>query len=120
MAIPCQGFTVTWGGSALQEVQTLDINQTRGLPIGRTVIWTPSRGSVEIAGFSTANLPESEYGRRRTLTFAGPTAAGGPAITLFSRDAIYQDCRIQAVANDAVRFAFVFSIQDTVGAPTNP
>jgi hypothetical protein len=33
---------------------------------------------------------------------------------------IYEDARIEATANDVVRFAFTFRVQDTVGAPTNP
>ena len=119
MAIPCQGFTVSWGGVPLQEVQTLEINRERGLPIGRVYTWTPSWGTVEIAGFSTANLPESEYGRRKTLTFEGRTASTGSVVKWLERDCIFENARIQATANDVVRFAFTFRIQDTVGAPTN-
>lgn len=120
MAIPCQGFTVSWGGLALEEVQTLDINRDRGLPIGRTVTWTPNFGTIEIAGFSTANLPESEYGRRKKLVFEGRTATSGTVVKWLERDCIFENARIQAIANDAVRFAFTFRIQDTVDAPTNP
>lgn len=120
MAIPVQGFTVSWGGTTLQEVQTLDINRERGLPIGRVETWTPTWGSVEIAGFSTAGLPESEYGRRQRLKLEGRTATSGAAVTFFDRDCILENARIQAVANDVVRFAFTFRVQDTVGAPTHP
>jgi hypothetical protein len=120
MAIPCQGFTVSWGSLPLAEVQTLDINRDRGLPVGRVTTWTPSFGTIEIAGFSTANLPESEYGQRKRLKFEGRTATSGPVIQWFDRDCIFENARIQAIANDAVRFAFTFRIQDTVGAPTHP
>ena len=120
MPIPCQGFTVSWGGQALQEVQTLDINRDRGLPLGRTVTWTPNWGTIEIAGFSTASLPESEFGRRKALVVQGRTATSGPVVTWFERDCIYENARIQAIANDAVRFAFTFRVQDTLNAPSNP
>lgn len=119
MPIPCQGMTITWGGQQLQEVQSLDINLSRGLPVGRITTWTPSWGTVQIAGFSTASLPEESYGSRRLLQFIAVTAAGaGSPVTLFSRDCIYEGARSQALANDAARFAFTFTIQDTAGAPS--
>ena len=122
MAIPCQGFTITWGGQTLQEVQSFELDAQRGLPLGRVTTWTPSLGTLRIAAFATAHLPESEYGRRNRLTFTGRTSVSvtAPAVTFFDRDCIYEDARIEATANDAVRFAFTFRVQDTVGAPTNP
>jgi hypothetical protein len=120
MAIPCQGFTITWGGMTLQEVQSLELDAQRGLPLGRTVTWTPSLGTLRIAAFATAHLPESEYGRRKRLKLEGRTATSGSVLTFFDRDCIYEDARIEATANDVVRFAFTFRVQDTVGAPTNP
>lgn len=120
MAIPVQGFTITWGGQSLQEVQSLEVDAQRGLPIGRITTWTPSLGTLRIAGFSTAHLPESEYGRRKLVVVQGRTASTGPAITFFNRDCIYEDLRAEVTANDVVRLAFTFRIQDTAGAPTNP
>jgi hypothetical protein len=120
MAIPCQGFTITWGGQPLKEVQSVELDAQRGLPLGRITTWTPSLGTLRIAGFSTASLPDSEYGRRKQLTFKGLTASAGSLVTFFDRDCIYEDARIEATANDAVRFAFTFRVMDTVGAPTAP
>jgi len=120
MAIPCQGFTITWGGQSLQEVQSLELDQARGLPLGRVTTWTPTLGTLRIAAFATAHLPESEYGSRKRLTFSGRTAVGGDVVTFFDRDCIYEDARIEAVANAVVRLAFTFRVQDTVGAPTAP
>ena len=120
MAIPCQGFTITWGGQSLQEVQSLELDAQRGLPLGRTTTWTPSQGTLRLAGFSTAHLPLSEYGRRKRLTFSGRTASAGTLVTFFDQDCIYEDQRIEAVANEVVRLAFTFRVMDTVGAPTNP
>ena len=121
MAIPCQGFTITWGTAALAEVQELNVNQERGLPLQRDGTWTLNLGTVRLAGFSTAHLAESEYGRRKQLTIrCPPTATGGSAITLFDRDCIFQDRVVTAEANNAVRFDHVFRVMDTVGAVTNP
>lgn len=121
MAIPCQGFTITWGGSALQEVQELNITQERGLPLQRDGTWTLNLGTVRLAGFSTAHLAESEYGRRKRLTVVCPrTATASATVTLFDRDCIFQDRVVVAEANNAVRFDHVFRIMDTVGAVTNP
>jgi hypothetical protein len=120
MAIPAQGFTITWGGAALQEVAEISIDQERGLPLQRNGTWTLNLGTVRIAGFSTANLAESEYGRRKVLIFEGLTASSGSVVQWFNRDCILQDRRISAQANDVVRFDHVFRIMDTVGAVTNP
>jgi hypothetical protein len=120
MAIPCQGFTITWGGQTLQEVQSLELDAQRGLPLGRTTTWTPSLGTLRLAGFSTDHLPDSEYGRRKQLTFTGRTASAGALVTFFDRDCIYEDARIEATANEVVRFAFTFRVQDTLGAQSNP
>jgi hypothetical protein len=121
MAIPCQGFTITWGGNALAEMRELTVNQERGLPLQRDGTWTLNLGTIRIAGFSTANLAEVEYGRRRRLIVICPrTATSSSTITLFDRDAIFQDRVVTAEANEVVRFDHVFRIMDTVGAVTNP
>jgi hypothetical protein len=120
MAFPAQGQTVRWGNQALEEIQSISIDQPRGLPIGRTVTWTPNLGTIDLAGFATAHLPQSDYGKRKVLKFEGRTASTGPVVTWFEADCIFENTRIEAVANDAIRFAFTFRIQDTVNAPTNP
>ena len=120
MAIPCQGFTFTWGGQTLSEVQELEIDLQRGLPLGRTTTWTPTLGEVRLLGFSITNLPTSEYGRRKRLIIQCPPSTAGGSLTLCDVDCIYQDANIRANTNDAVRFAHVFRVMDTVDAPTNP
>lgn len=123
MPIPCHGFTFTWGGAQLQEVRELSIAQERGLPLQRNGTWTLTLGTVNIAGFSTAALPESDYGTRKRLTITCPVGTAttlGPTQTLFDRDCIFQDRVVTAEVNDAVRFDHVFRIMDTVGAASNP
>ena len=121
-AIPCQGFPSTWGGSALYNVQQLEVDLTKGLPTGRTTAWSPKQGTVKLIGFSSINLPYSEYGRRKTLEIVCPvkSVSNTATITILSSDCIYQDVNVQAQANGALTFAYVFTVMDTVGAPTNP
>ena len=133
MPIPCQGFTFTWGGQTLSEVQELEVNLQRDLPLGRSTTWTPNLGEVRLLSLSIANLPTSEYGRRKQLTIQAPpatirrypplngaTAVNTPAATLCDVDCIYRGVTINATANGVVRFAHVFKVMDTVGQPTNP
>lgn len=136
MPIPCQGFTFTWGGQTLSEVQELQVNLQRDLPLGRTTTWTPNLGEVQLLGFSIANLPTSEYGKRKQLTITAPASTirvtnkapphngtastSTPSLTLCDVDCIYQGANISAAANGVVRFAHVFKVMDTVGAASNP
>jgi hypothetical protein len=121
MPIPCQGFTLTWGTATLQEVQAVEIDLYQGdLPQGRTAgAWTPNFGDVRLLGFSAANLSTNEYGKRKTLKILAPF---GPAssVTLLESDCIYSGYRVDSLVNDAVRFAYTFRVQDTLGAPSNP
>ena len=118
MAIPCQGFTFTWGGASLHWVQEMEVDLTRGLPEARTVQWSSSPGEVRLLSFSTTNLPSTEYGKRKRLTITVPVRSATTTLTILDSDAIYRDAVYTANANDAVRFAHVFSIQDTLNAPT--
>lgn len=118
MPIPCQGFTFTWAGSALSEVQALEADLFGNLPVGRTTNWTPNGGEVRLLGLSIANLPTTGYGKRRRLIITAPTPSG--TLTVFDADCIYKGASVRATANDAVRFAYTFTVVDTVGAPTNP
>lgn len=121
MAIPCQGFTFTWGGQTLSEVQSVEIDLYGGeLPQGRVTTWTPNEGDIRISGFSVANLSVSEYGRRKRLTIISPASTAGGSLTLFDRDCIYSGFQVQSTVNDAVRFAITFRVMDTLGAPSNP
>ena len=136
MPIPCQGFTFTWGGATLSEVQELEVNLQRDLPLGRSTTWTPNLGEVRLLSLSIGNLPTSEYGRRKRLVINAPaatirrtntawphngtTTTSTPAATLCDVDCIYKGVTINGTANGVVKFAHAFMVMDTVGAPTNP
>lgn len=122
MPIPCQGFTFTWAGTALAEVQSLEADLFGNLPVGRTTNWSSFGGEVRLFGFSITNLPTTDYGKRRRLVISGPagTASTAGSMTFFDADCIYKGASVRATVNDAVRFAYTFTVMDTVGAPTNP
>lgn len=115
MAIPAQGFTFTWGDTALQEVQTLEFDlaaaaaQQQGRGFGNRRI----QGTVRLASTSPAVLDSSQYLRSRTLTIVAPTPSG--AVTVFSGSCQYDGVSVRASANEAVRFAYQFTLRSTVG-----
>jgi len=121
MPIPCHGFTLTWGGQTLSEVQSLEVDLYSGtLPVGRTTTWTPELGEVRLLRFAATNLAATEYGKRKRLTIRSPAGTAGGALTLFDSDCIYTGYSVDSQANDAVRFAMTFRVQDTLDAPSNP
>ena len=119
MPIPAQGFTITWGGNALREVSEISVEQARGAAVSRTGTWTLNLGTVKIAAFSTASVPETDYSKRRRLIISCPTYAGGTRpVVLFDSDCLYVDRTVGAVVNDAVRFDFAFRIMDSKAQPS--
>ena len=120
MAIPAQGMTVTWGGASLLEVREVNIDQDRGLPLQRDGTWTLNLGTVKIVGFSTVNIPETDYSKRRRLIVTMPassTPGSARKVTFFDSDCLYVDRTISATANDVVRFDWVFRVMDSKAAP---
>jgi hypothetical protein len=111
MAIPAQGFTITFNSVSLAEVSEIQIDQPRGQPLQRFGTWTLNRGTIRVSAFSSAAVPESLYSLRRTLAITAPvTTAGGGLI--FSGPCAYEDRQVRASANDAIRFDFTFRILD--------
>lgn len=110
MAIAAEGFTLTFNSVPLSEVREFEVNAERGQPLERFGTWSLQRGTVRLAAFTTAAVPESLYGLRKTLTI---TAPGSPSdVVIFSEPCVYEDRRIAATANDVVRFDYVFRIVD--------
>jgi hypothetical protein len=107
MAIAAQGFTVTFGGQSLAEVREIEIDNDRGQPLQRFGTWTLERGTVRIAAFSSAAVPENLYSLRRTLVVTAPSVG-----QIFSETCVYEKRSITIEANDAVRFDFTFRITD--------
>jgi hypothetical protein len=108
MAIPAQGFTVTFDGQNLGEVREIDIDNDRGQPLQRFGTWTLERGTVRVAAFSSAAVPENRYGLRKALSVTAPSPVG----VLFDEWCVYEKRKIIIEANDAVRFDYTFRIID--------
>jgi hypothetical protein len=107
MAIAAQGFTVTFNSVNLGEVREIEIDNDRGQPLQRFGTWTLERGTVRIAAFSSAAVPESLYSLRKTLVVTAPVVG-----QIFSEPCVYEKRNITIEANDAVRFDFTFRIID--------
>lgn len=121
MAIPAQGFTFYWGDRTLSEVREFTVDQPRGAGQSRDGTWTLNLGTVQIAGFSTANIPETDYSKRKRLIIRCPattTPGSARTITFFDSDCLYVDRTVSAQANDAVRFDFTFRVMDSKAAPS--
>jgi hypothetical protein len=120
MAHPAQGMTFTWGGNTLQEVSEFEVSQARGPGQSRDGTWTLNLGTVKIVGFSTVNIPETDYSKRRRLIVTMPassTPGSARKITFFDSDCLYVDRTIKATANDVLRFDFTFRVMDSQSAP---
>jgi len=120
MAHPAQGMTFLWGGQPLSEVSEFNVDQARGAGESRDGTWTLNLGTVRIAAFSTANVPETDYSKRRRLIIRMPattTPGSSRTITFFDSDCLYVDRTVNAVVNDAVRFDFTFRILDSRAQP---
>jgi hypothetical protein len=119
MAIPAQGVTVFWGTQPLSEVSEIEVDQPRGAGVSRDGTWTLNLGTVRVAAFSTVNIPETDYSKRKRLLVYCPTSVGSSRrVTLFDSDCLYVDRTVNLTTNDAVRFDFTFRVVDTKSAPS--
>jgi hypothetical protein len=107
MAIPAQGFTITFDSQSLAEVREIEIDNDRGQPLQRFGTWTLERGTVRVSAFSSAAVPESLYSLRKTLVVTAPVVG-----QIFSEPCVYEKRQIRIEANDAVRFDYTFRIID--------
>lgn len=114
MAIPCQGFTFTWGGSALSEIRSLEFErqlewQESGMSRnGRSGSGYKLNGAIRLIGFAPTVLNQSQFGLGNTLTISVPY--GTTAMTLFSGYALYAGQAASATVNEAVSFAHTFKV----------
>ncbi len=99
MAIPCQGITITWGGTAFSEVVSFAYTYG-GNSIGRE---RAEVGTASIACLGTANTSITHHGERRQLVATG----GGHNLTI---DAIWQSVDASATRNDVTSFAITFRL----------
>ena len=109
MAIAAQGLTFTWGESTLQEIQDLELESAIVTNQGRASYGGFSSGSLRLRGFSITNLPQTEIGRWRLMTITVRTSPT-TVLKLWDGWARYDQCVVTATRNDAVLFAFQFTL----------
>lgn len=103
MATPCAGVTATWNGAAFGELTEIVADIGGGLPIGRSSTFAVDCGTITISCLSSANVAESERGKRGTLVISG----GGLSISL---KAVCQKLQMTGKVNDVARYAATFKI----------
>ena len=118
MADICAGLTVTWGKDAFDEVTSIKVDATRGLPVARDAVWSLDLGTITIECLGSANVSPAMYGRRDVLAIEGDETgkAGTGGITWYG-DCIYQSYQATGKVNDVARYVVTFKILDTVNAP---
>lgn len=99
MAIPCQGITITWGGTAFSEITSFAYNYG-GNSIGRD---KTDIGRAVIACLGTANTSTVFHGEVRQLVATG----GGHNLTV---DALWDSVAANATRNDVTSFAVTFRL----------
>lgn len=117
MAIAAQGLTFTWGDATLQEIQTLELDnsveevtvQLSSRDGNRNVTLLQSTGRLRLSGFSLSGLAATNLRRAKVLTITvrvSPTQI----LTLYRGVARYESCQTRATANGSILFAFEFRL----------
>ena len=121
MATRVSGVTVTWGGTAVEQVSEATLALVREPPAARTARWTLDLGEVTLPAFTRTALPESQYGVRARLTITAQNDQGTATtstFTVFDADCIYLGAEVIGQVNEAWRFDRRFKVMDTVGLTT--
>lgn len=119
MATRVSGVTVRWGGVIVAEPTDVEFDLQRGLPVGRSVVWTLDLGTITVLANANTALPMTEYGKRKLLR-VDYIAENGATQTLWETDCLYEGGTIKGAMNDIWKFAFVFRVMDTYGAGSVP
>lgn len=96
MAASSQGFSVSWGGSALTEVYSVTWQKGGGMPTGRSGAWSSSLGSFSIEAFAPIG---ATYGQRASFSVGGLTG-----------NAVCTSVGGSVQVNDAQRYSATFQI----------
>lgn len=99
MAIPCQGISITWGGTPFTEVVSFAYTYG-GSSISRE---SADIGSASIGCLGTANTSTANHGQRLPLVVTG----GGHNLTV---DAIWLSVNANATPNDVTSFVVTFRL----------
>ena len=100
MATFSQGCSVSFAGSSLTELTSVQLELGGGLPIGRGATYSPSGGSVSVEALDPAGFNWGAYG---SLVISG----GGISLTY---NAVCTGKGATAAANDVTRYTFTFDL----------
>jgi hypothetical protein len=95
-----QGCSVSFAGSSLSQLTSVQLELGGGLPVGRGDAYAPSGGSVSVEGLAPANFNWGQYGQ---LSISG----GGISLTY---NAVCTGKGATAAANDVTRYTFTFDL----------
>jgi hypothetical protein len=119
MAIRVQGVQIAWGGVTVSEPVDVELDLQRGLPVGRSVVWTLDLGTITVLSNLNSALSMAEYGKRKILRIQYRDESN-VLQTMWESDCIYQGVSVKGELNNVWQFAFTFKVMDTVGAGSFP
>ena len=102
MASRSEGISVTWNGTAFQEVTDLSWSYG-GDSKGRNVAWTDSPGSVAIACLGTANISTTLWNTRAQVAISG----GGQSLTAY---AVWESLSVASELNGVTRYTVTLKL----------
>ena len=100
MATYSQGCSVSFAGSSLSQLTSVQLELGGGLPIGRGGAYAPSGGSVSVEALAPGSFNWGQYG---SLSIGG----GGISLTY---NAVCTGKGATAAANDVTRYTFTFDL----------
>lgn len=100
MATYSQSCSVSFAGSSLTELTSVQLELGGGMPIGRSGNYAPSGGSVSVEALAPAAFNWGQYG---SLGISG----GGVSLTY---NAVCTGKGATAAANDVTRYTFTFDL----------
>ena len=100
MATYSQGCSVSFAGSALTELTSVQLELGGGLPRGRGNAYSPSGGSVSVEALASGAFNWGAYG---SLVISG----GGISLTY---NAVCTGKGATAAPNDVTRYTFTFDL----------
>lgn len=102
MANYSAGISVTWNGTAFQEITGLSWSYG-GDSKGRSVAWTDSPGTVTVECFGSANTSTSLWNTRAQVVISG----GGQSLTAY---AIWDSLSVSNELNGVTRYSVTLKL----------
>jgi len=105
VAINSTGISVTWNGTAFQEVTGLSWTYGGGQSKGRSVPWTDEAGTVSVECLGGNNTAISNFGVRAQLVISG----GGNSLTNY---AVWESLNVSNEVNGITRYTVTLRLLD--------